>query len=505
MNTFDVRELAVAAGGRIVRLGETVAHGISTDSRTLEKGCLFVAIIGECFDGHRFADHALRKGATAVLVSKLDWDDSEREFGKDRTIILVDDTVKALGAMAGWWRRKCGWKVIGVTGSCGKTSTKELLRLTLSARWDTGGTQGNLNNEIGLPVSILAAPPDLDVFVAEMGMNHPGEIDRLSAIAGLDAGVLTSIAPVHLEYLESLENIAAAKAEMIRNISEGGALVWDVGDPFASEIGRMGVEGGELLGIPVASGISFPDLFAGLYRAIGRGGPSGGGKDRPRANALFRAENVSLDSEGHSSYTLVCESTGERFQVVVPAFGTVNVLNSLLAIAAATAMGVEPAAAAGAVRKFRNVGSRMKSTILPMGAKLLDDSYNSNPLSFHMAVMDLVGLPCMGRRFLVAGDMLELGEKGQNLHEVSLDYALSSGIDGIYAVGPLMAGAAGGFGGNRIRIFDDPSVAGTSLASEIGPDDIVLVKGSRGMRLEGTVVALNSSEPDLVSARARAH
>ncbi|PKK90539.1 MAG: hypothetical protein CVV64_09260 [Candidatus Wallbacteria bacterium HGW-Wallbacteria-1] len=500
---FDINSLAGAISGEIVQRGNTeTAHGIATDSRVIPSGHLFVALRGTNFNGHRFADHALRKGAAGVIVENLDWFDSEKELLDDKWVIRVENTYRALADMASWWRRECGWTLIAVTGSCGKTTTKEMIHDILSTQLRCGRSAGNFNNEIGLPMSILSFPQDLDVVVVEMGMNNPGEIRNLSRIARPDIGVVTSVAPVHLQNLGTVDDIRKAKSEILEGISRGGAFVWDMDDPFANIIGAQAVSGFSLLGKPVASGWSYFRFFPELASdpRVEPITPAEAKADPASPQTVLRAENIALNYDGSLEYNL---RSGDKqkgdcpgLKVTIPSFGSANVVNSCIALAVSAGMGISLEQGVEALRGFSNVGARMRRLSHSSGARIVDDSYNSNPVSMSMALRDLLMLPCNGRRIVVMGDMLELGEKSLEFHSRIVSYMIDSEIDFIAGVGPLTGEAMSTANGaeGRAMSFDSAKDAAQYLNTMISGDDLLLVKGSRGMHLENFISSLTLAE-----------
>jgi UDP-N-acetylmuramoyl-tripeptide--D-alanyl-D-alanine ligase len=456
--SFTLGELARDCGGALrgdpgIRVG-----GVSSDSRRVERGQLFVAIRGPTFDGHRFVSDAVAKGALAVLVSSDDVD------AGGAGVIRVEDTVLALGALAKAHRARFEGPVIAITGSNGKTTTKEMCAAVLEAAGRrVRRSPGNYNNEIGLPLSILGLAPDDRALVVELGMNRPGEIGALGAIASPTVGAITQIAPAHLGPMGSVEAIADAKGELLEQIRPDGAAVLNADDPRVMEQSRR---------------------FAG--RAI-RFGTSLEAEIRAAAiESTAAAVRFQLDTRSGST----------RIELDAP--GRHQVWNALCAVAAAWAAGISDAelleVSRSGLARFRPVSGRLVLSRTPAGVTLLDDSYNANPVSVDAALRTLAEVEGAGRRVAVLGDMLELGSDGPALHAHVGAAAAHAGVDVLVAVGELAretAKAARGEGIEEVVEVPDAKAAATFMRACVRSGDAVLVKGSRGVKLETVVQALS--------------
>jgi UDP-N-acetylmuramoyl-tripeptide--D-alanyl-D-alanine ligase len=417
--------VAQAAGVRLVRPAPRVSDDaplgpqrVTIDSRDVRPGDLFVGLQGANVDGGRFAGAALQAGAWGVLVAP----DHAHDADGVGVLLAADDPLAGLQALARSWRRALGAQVIAITGSTGKTSTKDVLAAMLAQQRRVHASAQNLNTEIGLPLSILAAPQGTEVLVLEMAMRGSGQIAELAAIAEADVGVIVNVGPVHLELLGSLEAIAAAKAELLADLRPGATAVLPADEP--------------LLEIHLRD-----DLHTITF------GPGG--------DVAALGEDLELPF------------TSRHMR-----------LNALAALAAAQAVGVRPSGrldvSLSALR-----GQRIE---LPGSVLVIDDCYNANPMSMRAALDDLAA-SASGRRVAVLGDMLELGPQEQRFHAEIGDYATRQGVDVLVTVGPLAAAMAGSFRGMLYVTTD--AAAATTLAREIiEPGDTVLVKGSRGVGLE---------------------
>ena len=446
MRRWDVQQLAAAAGAQIAsapaRSGEGPTHA-AVDSRIAGPGTLFVGLPGEHVDGGAFAAAALTSGAWGVLIAP---EHARAVAETDRAVVLTaEDPLRSLQRLANSWRRELGAKVIGVTGSTGKTSTKDLLLGLLSASRRTVASQANFNTEIGLPLQILAAPAGTEVLVLEMGMRGQGQIAELAAIAEPDVGVIVSIGPVHLELLGSIEAIAAAKAELIAGMAPGATAV-----------------------VPAGEKLLEPHLRSDL-----------------RTVTFGERGDVRFVSESPSHVEI--DAGGERIGLDVD-FSAAHLREDLLAaVAAARAIGVT---AAGSLRLDLSPG-RGQRRALAGGITLIDDAYNANPMSMRAALDVLASTPAAGRRVAVLGDMLELGAAADRYHRETGRYA--DGIaDVLVTVGPLAAAMAEEFAGER-HIAADAAAAAELLQELLRPGDIVLVKASNGVGLGRVCEALTAA------------
>lgn len=451
-------EAAQATNG-VATAGERAFSGVSTDSRTIGSGELFVALRGERFDGHEYAREVLAKGAAAAMVNR-DWAD-----GADLPLVQVADTRLALGSLAGHWRRKFSLPLIGVTGSNGKTTVKEMCALILRehARRKGGdpaeavlATRGNLNNDIGLPMMLLRLRENHQAAVIEMGMNHAGEIAYLTRLAQPTVALITNAQRAHLAGLGTLADVARAKGEIFEGLANGGIAVINADDPHAA-LWRQLAAGKAML-------------------SFGMNAP---------ADARATAKIWAFSSE----IALECPQGNINFELPVP--GRHNVMNALAAATACLAAGVSLDTVAAALSKYAGVKSRLQRRIGENGALVIDDTYNANPDSMRAAIDVLASLP--GRRILVMGDMGEAGENAGQLHDEIGGYAKSRGVDALFALGELAATAAHNFTGGASH-FGKIEQLIAALKPELAADVTVLVKGSRFMRMERVVDAITEKQ-----------
>jgi UDP-N-acetylmuramoyl-tripeptide--D-alanyl-D-alanine ligase len=444
--TWTDAEVRSALGLVAERHGPLVDFtGITTDSRKVRPGELYVALVGERFDGHDFIEAALDAGARGAVVS--------RELGApraDAAVYHVDDTLVALGRLGAHRRRALDIPVIGVTGSSGKTSTKDFMRGALGSARSVHATTGNLNNRIGAPMTLLATPAGTDVVVVEMGTNEPGEIRMLAEIVRPDIGVITTVGESHLEGLGSVEGVLEEKLDMVRGTAPGGAAV--VGDT------------------PPA----LPERARKLHPKTRVAGWT------ERADTDLRPVAVEVDPSGGHRF----EWRGARVTLGVP--GRHMVQNALLALAVSELLGVEPAAAAAGLSGVQPGWMRGQIERLG-GLTLLLDCYNANPQSTR-AALDVLELQTGGgRRVAVLGSMLELGERSEALHQEILAYALARDLDLVIATGRFAAAApavGGGSGHPALVVAEDPVAAYPRLKALLQGNEVMLLKASRGVALE---------------------
>ncbi|HEY6274561.1 MAG TPA: UDP-N-acetylmuramoyl-tripeptide--D-alanyl-D-alanine ligase [Terriglobales bacterium] len=436
---------------------DLVAMGYSIDSRTVKPGDLFIALEGERFDGHDYVAAALEKGAIAAVGQH------GRALDADpRRLLYVEDTLKALQSLGAAARRLWGKPLLAVTGSAGKTTTKEMLAHMLSTNFRVMKSTGNLNNHIGLPLQLLKLEPEHDLAVVEMGMNHAGEIRALAALAHHDVAVVTCVAPVHLEFFGSVAEIARAKYELIDTLHPGGVAVLNADDEYVSQFGR------DFKGKVVTFGI--------------------------RKTADVAAHNVKLRGVAGSTFDLVAGSVREP--VKLPLVGEHSIYNALAAAAAAMERGVLPSQAVAALATLRP--SDKRGQVLELGgATIINDAYNSNPRALQTMIDTLASVKAK-RRILIAGEMLELGATADALHRESGRHAAKKKIDLVVGVGGLaqaLAESACGAGVPSL-FLETPEEAGEWLAKELRPGDAVLLKASRGVKLERALEVLRQKVPE---------
>ena len=412
--------------------------GWSIDSRTIAPGDLFFALRGPNHDGHAYVEEVLRKGAIAAIANEP----------KSGPVLVVPETLAALQCVASWARDQWGGEVVGVTGSAGKTSTKDVIAAMLASAIATGKTIGNLNNHVGVPLSILRLAREARVAVLEMGMNHGGEIRALCAIARPRIGVVTNVGRAHVENFDSIAGVAAAKRELIDSLPADGIAVLNADDPLV---------------------IRFRETYPGKTITFGFG-----------PGADFCAERVEIGSE-----RLRFRCRGVDFESSL--LGRHNVSNILAGLAVASIFGIEPARLTGVVKQL--AASPMRGErILHDGILILNDCYNSNPDAARVMIDVLRETPAQ-RRIAVLGEMLELGRWSESLHRDVGRYAAGSGIDvlvGIRGAANFLVDAAreAGQAVDAAFFFPDASAAGDYLREIARPGDVILMKGSRGTHVE---------------------
>jgi UDP-N-acetylmuramoyl-tripeptide--D-alanyl-D-alanine ligase len=445
----DLAELARVTGGRLEGANTTFGT-LSTDSRTLEPGSLFVALAGERFDAHDFVRQAAERGCSGVLVS--------RAVEAAVPQVVVADTLVALAAFARAWRDDYHGTVVGITGSNGKTTVKEMTGAILGAGGPCLVTQGNLNNHIGVPLTLARLQPQHRCAVIEMGANHRGEIAHLASIAQPDVGLVINAGPAHLEGFGGIEGVARGKGEMFEALGADGTAVINADDRYAQ-------------------------YWRGLARAAGRVVTFG-----MREPADFVASGLAertADQGFVTEFDLKCPLGGRRVSIALS--GEHNVMNALAAAAAAAAAGASLDAIADRLAAVRPVGGRLRMRAALNGARLIDDSYNANPGSVRAGLASLAKLP--GEHWLVLGEMRELGADSDRLHAEMGALARESGVARLLAIGDESRHAveAYGVGGQWFAGVDDLIEV---ARSGLGADVTVLVKGSRSNRLERVADAL---------------
>ena len=455
-----IDEVCAATGAALERGDGTVCvHGVATDTRSLERGSMFLALQGPRFDGNRFARAAIEAGAAAVLVREGTEVDLGPEPGA-AVVLLHPDPLAALAALAAWHRSRLGCQVLGITGSSGKTSTKGIAQALLGGLLRTVASPKSFNNAIGVPLSILAADETTELLVLEIGTNAPGEIAALCRIARPTCGIVTNVGPAHLEGLGSLEGVAREKGDLPASLPADGFLVVNAGCRFANELKKR----------TTARAITF-----GV-----------------ESDAELDARELLHHTSG-TSFRLVVQDEAPR-DVTLPLLGQHNVQNLLAVLAAARGLGLDIDQVLAGVSRLGPEHQRLERHELG-GVCVLDDTYNSNPDSARAAVRVLAGFHGFRRRVLVLGDMLELGDLAAELHFAVGVEAARSGLERVVAVGELARAAAagaleGGLPPQRVvHVEDVPTLLGR-LGELVQEGDVVLVKGSRGLAMEQVVEAL---------------
>ncbi|WP_043113962.1 UDP-N-acetylmuramoyl-tripeptide--D-alanyl-D-alanine ligase [Solimonas soli] len=442
---FALSELATLLDAEL-RGGDRRFARVSTDSRAQLDGALFVALKGERFDGHAFVAQARAAGAVAALVSEF--------VDADIPQLKVGDTLAGLQQLARLWRQRFDIPVVAVTGSNGKTTTKQMLAAIFRTRGAVLATEGNLNNHIGVPLTLLKLRGEHRTAVIEMGASHRGEIALLTSIARPNVGVVTQAGDAHLEGFGSREGVALGKGELFAGLGERGVAV-----------------------------INAEDVYFPLWQQLaGRAAVLSFGL---RDGVDVRALHVEPQAGAGTRFTLAAPQG--RAEVLLPIPGRHNVMNALAAAACGIALGLEPAQIAIGLAQMEGAAGRLSWKTTAQGARVLDDSYNANPTSLRAGLELLAELP--GRRWLVLGNMAELGADTARLHAEAGAAARQLGIERLFAVGPLAAEAARAFGSGGER-YDDTEQLAAALAPQLDKTITLLVKGSRSARMERVVAAL---------------
>ena len=434
---------------------EGLFRGVSINSRTVSKGELFVCIEGEHFDGHDFLADVMDKNVGGIILSdskKLPH--TTRPSANKSFVIQVTDTLKALQDLAGFQRRRFPFKVVAVTGTNGKSTTKEMIASILETKFKTLKTQGNLNNHIGLPLTLLKREPAHEIGVLEMGMSAAGEIKRLAEIAQPDIGVITNISEGHLVQLKSLKNIQLAKGELFDSLSEQGTAIVNADDPLVLELARS------LRAKTVTFGIDQP--------------------------ADVRASEI--ESKGNLGFQFKVKLFDKTLSVSLPSIGYCNIYNTLAALATGYSLGVQGDAMTLGLENYRRMAQRNEQT-QHNGIDLINDAYNANPQSMAEALKTLSAFNTQGRRIFVIGDMLELGDLSVPAHQRLGEEIAQSKTNILVAVGKLAGLSAKkvqALAGENIRVleFDGHQEAAEFLIQETKDGDCVMFKGSRGAAME---------------------
>lgn len=488
MKSFTLRELASATGGKLLgsfREPETRICNVLSDNREVRGGEVFFAFVGEKIDAHRFVESALEAGAAGCVISR-----EQEAYRPDKFYLLVPDTVEAFGALAAWHRRRFAVPVVAVTGSVGKTTTKEMIASVLSVRYRVLRTQGNFNNEIGVPKTLFGIDDETQIAVVEMGMNHPGEIDRLTRWAAPQAAVITNVGEAHIGILGSRENIYRAKTEIFNGLEEGGLAVLNGDDDFLPRL----LEDGRM---------------AGRWHFVWVG--ESGGCD-------YRAEQVR--ENGAESVSLTAVTPKGSYALEVPAAGRHMLYPAMTAAAVGEHFGLSSEEIARGIAAYVPAAMRMEILRCPSGITIYNDTYNANPQSMLAGLRILAGTAC-ARRVAVLGDMFELGAEEERLHrevgaaagklpltalvtigraaaglaEAARESAGNGAADACVQPpeGPLPAreqhvggepGAGAPARGMTVLAFADKEGAERALSELVQPDTAFLVKASRGMKLE---------------------
>ena len=465
MKAFTIRQIIEATKGQLLESSsidlDGEVNGVSTDTRTIKKGELFIPLVGEIFDGHYFVDEAIEKGASAVLIHREDAKFLPELF-PEVAVIKVADTLKALQDLAAFQRSRFNIPIVAVTGSNGKTTTKDMIALVLSQKYKVLKTQGNFNNEIGLPLTLLGLDDSHEVAVVEMGMNHLGEIHRLAKIARPNIGVITNIGVSHIQNLGTRENILKAKMEIFDFFTSEDKAILNGDDEFLSK---------------VAEEFPYQVKYYGISDI-----------------ASVKAQDIRLLGEKGISYNINIGSQIHPIEIPIP--GKHNVYNSLAAVAVGSLMGIDIQDIANALKSYRSGDMRLNIFTTDSNIKVIDDVYNASPDSMKAAIEVLKDLG-EGRKVAILGDMLELGDYSQKGHSEVGEVVAHKGIDILITVGQEskfigIEARKCGMDDQRIIHLESNKDVIDYLDTIIEQGDKILVKGSRSMKMEEIVEYLRS-------------
>ena len=447
MSPLSLGQISTFAAGSIsAGTPDAMITRVSTDSRTLQPGDLFVPLRGENFDGHKFVEQAVERGAAGAMVEE-NWKGSTP---KNFALVRVADTLAGYQTLAANYRASLSLKVIAITGSNGKTSTKDFVAATLAKKFRVSKTEGNFNNHVGLPQTMLAANREDEIAVWEIGMNHAGEVAALAKLAAPDIAIVTNVGIAHIEFLGSREAIAEEKGALAESIGENGTVILNADDPFSERIAKR---------------TRARIILAGIE------------------NGSVRASEVRQSATG-SEFTILEGAHRCRAQLPVP--GVHMVQNAILAIAAGRVFGLSLEECAAGLASTPLTKARLQIKEIN-GIQFIDDSYNANPDSMKAALRTLIELDADGRRIAVLGEMGELGDESERGHREVGEAAAALGIDELIAVGAIgqeMARAARKAGLEKSVAVDSTDEAAERLADHATAGDLILIKGSRTARME---------------------
>jgi UDP-N-acetylmuramoyl-tripeptide--D-alanyl-D-alanine ligase len=450
--SWSLQDILSATNGKLITSGTPTISGFSIDTRSIKENNVFIALSGENFDGHKFIEAAIQKKCSLIIASRI-----PEDFKPEIPVIKVNDTLKALQDLAEFYRNKHSATFIGVTGSNGKTTTKEMLLHLFSKQAKTSATKGNLNNHIGLPLTILSVPFDTKIAIIEMGMNHQGEIRRLCQIAKPQISIITNIGPAHIGILGSLENIAKAKAEILENLPENGKAIVPGDSEFLSLLAKTS---------PVKT------LSVGTAK-----------------NCDYKISDIEMSLSGLS---FSINHNSKKIHPQLSTLGKHNAINASIAIAAYIEMGFPPEQAAKDIESFKQVQARMEAHDKD-GINVLVDCYNANSSSMKEA-LSFLGI-CPARKIAVLGDMRELGNKSEELHREIGKVVSENNIDILITVGEEAKFIANESILNKMNKTNVISLNSNDQAAEylvgkLKKGDTILFKASRGMHFEKIIQRL---------------
>jgi UDP-N-acetylmuramoyl-tripeptide--D-alanyl-D-alanine ligase len=451
--------LKATAGDLVAGAKEKIFYGISTDSRLVKKGNLFIALKGEKFDGHVFVNEAVEQGAAGIIVN--DAKVSKDLTNKKVTVIKVADTLVALGDLAREWRKRFFIPVIGLTGSSGKTTTKEMIAAVIGRKKNILKTEGNLNNLIGLPQTIFRLTTEHELAILEMGTNTRGEIKRLTQIALPDIGLITNVGPAHLAGFGSIDVVSEEKGDLFLNMSPSGTIIVNIDDKAVAICAERWI------GRKITFSMS--------------------------PNADVTVKDIKMNGIKGMSFNLVVGENTQKVEMKIVGLHHVN--NAMAAAAAAFTVGTDIKTIAEGLAEFRPFSGRMEMVKLRNGSFLLDDSYNANPASVREALMTLKDLKVHHNGFVFLGDMLELGTESEEMHRKIGMLIATIGINTLFLQGNFSkvtaAGAMeGGLSPENIFFLSNENNGINYLKENLKKGDWILVKGSRGMKMEKIVAQI---------------
>jgi UDP-N-acetylmuramoyl-tripeptide--D-alanyl-D-alanine ligase len=447
MISMSLSKAAAAINANLIG-DDVVFNGCSTDSRTIENGNLFIALSGENFDGHDYVSVAEERGASSLML--------EKEVNHVKPVLQVENSRRAMGLLAKTWRDELSIPLVAITGSNGKTTVKEMITSILSEISEVHATSGNLNNDIGVPLTLFGLDKKHQYAVVEMGANHPGEIEWLSSIARPNVAVITQCAPAHLEGFGSVEGVARAKAEIYSGLQSNGTAIINVDDEYAN----------------------FWQKTCEHLKQFSFGIKS--------ETANVTAKDIKVLTE-KNSIQFILHSEKESIDIVLPLFGEHNVMNALASAACCLSLDVPLSSIKAGLEKMSPVKGRLQVKSGKKGSRIIDDTYNANPTSLG-AALKVLG-QYKGSRYLVLGDMGELGETAIQLHKEAGELAKQAGVDKLFVIGDLSINAVQSFGQDA-QHFNSHDELGKTLLDSINKNTTILIKGSRSMQMEKVVNAL---------------
>lgn len=456
MQKLTAAVIAEAIGGKVIAGDpETLIEQLIIDSRQAAPGTLFVPIVGEKVDAHKFIPQVFAAGAAATFTSNGEIVEPEKVH------IKVEDTKRALGLLATWYRKQFTIPVIGITGSVGKTSTKEMISAALSETMHVMKTAGNQNSQIGVPLTLLRLMPDQDIAVVEMGISEFGEMDNLADYVTPDVAAVTNIGEAHIANFGKKENTRSEKLKIAKHFTEDNRIFLNGDDPLLLE---------------AAKEMKCPVTTYGMGEACD-----------------FRAVNMRI-ADGKNCFT--CVWPGGEEEVALLQLGDHSIRNALVAMAVAEHFGIAPSLSKKGVERYEGIAMRQQISHLKNGIKLIDDTYNASPASIVSGIQVLMQMDNPGKKIAVLGDVLELGEVSEQLHYETGVAAANLGVDTVITVGCEMRALARGVKDTRpdmtVLSFDNNQDASAALTELLGEGDAVFVKGSRGMHMEEVVAAVKA-------------